>query len=185
MPWIRTGIIVFRYNMNANDELNAAVTRRIEKEIAFKEEIIREINAIIDQLAYCDPTNATSTLDLSQIQLREVIEKLNNTDDVFSPVESKRIADTLNGKNLRRGLEPVPAVAPAAVPAAVPATAAKTYAQAVRRIPPPAAPTGQGLLGRIGNAVTNLATATSPPPEGYVPPKVGGRRTRRRRKTRR
>jgi uncharacterized coiled-coil protein SlyX len=178
--------------MNANDELNAAVTRRIEKEIAFKEDIIRKINAIIDGLAYCDPTNAASTLDLSQNQLREVIEKLNNTDDIFGEGESRRIADTLNGRNLRRGLEPVPAVPgaiPSAVPAAVaapgvPGTAAKTYAQAVRRVPPPA-PAGQGLLGRIGDTFTNLATATSPPPAGYVPPKRGGRKTRRRRKTRR
>jgi len=64
MPWIRTGIIVFRYSMDANRQLNEAVERRIARETAFKEEIIAKINAIIAALELCDPTNAASTLDL-------------------------------------------------------------------------------------------------------------------------
>lgn len=176
MPWIRTGIIVFRYNMDANKELTDAVERRIEKEMAFKEEIIRQINTIIDGLAYCDPTNAASTLDLSQEQLRLVIEKLNNTDEVFSEVESKRIADTLRTKNLRRGIDQVAPVAPAAVPT-VP-TAPKSYAAAVATPRRPATPAPQpSFIDRVAAA----SMGTTPQ---QMAQRRGGR-TRRRRKTRR
>lgn len=190
MPWIRTGTIVL-YNMDANKELNDAVDRRIAREMAFKEEIIAQINAIIAALELCDPTNAASTLDLSQDQLRQVIQKL-DTMDVINADESARISNVLTTKNLRRGPDAA-AVAPAAaasVPVVAPA-AAKSYAAAVGT--PPATnwlEKSKNVVGRVGNAVVqtgvNLATATSPPPAGYVPPpkKVGGR-TRRRRKTRR
>jgi hypothetical protein len=171
--------------MDANTELNAAVDKRIGEENRFKGEIIRQINIIIDQLEYCDPTNAASTLDLSQDQLRQVIERLNDTREIFGDSESIRIADTLNGKNLRRGLDGAPPV-PASVAPSAPT--APTYAAAVtngRRQAPAVAPAAPGIFGNILNAATNLATATSPPPAGYVRPKRGGRKTRRRRQTRR
>ena len=198
MPWIQTGIIVL-YNMDANKELNDAVDRRIAREMAFKEEIIAQINAIIAALELCDPTNAASTLDLSQEQLRQVIEKL-DTMDVINASESARISNVLTTKNLRRGPDaaaaaPVAPAAAAAAPVAVPAP--KSYAAAVGTPAGTPAATGptwlektKNVAGRVGNAVVqtgvNLATATSPPPAGYVPPakKSGGRRTRRR-KTRR
>ena len=181
MPWIRTGIIVFKYSMDANQELNEAVDRRIARETAFKEEIIAQIDAIISALEFCDPTNAASTLDLSQEQLRQVIEKL-NTMDVISPAESARISDSLRTKNLRRGLEQVPA-APAAVPAAVPAapavpTAPKSYAAAVATPRRPATPAPQpSFLDRVSAA----SMGTTPQ---QMAQRRGGR-TRRRRKTRR
>ena len=93
--------------MDANRELSDAVDRRIQREGYFKEEIISQINLIISELAFCDPTNAASTLNLSQDKLREVIGRLNDY-HVINTDASASISDILKTKNLRR----VPEVAP-------------------------------------------------------------------------
>jgi len=168
--------------MDANRELNDAVDRRIAREMAFKEEIIAQINAIIAGLELCDPTNAASTLDLSQEQLRQVIEKLTNM-EAISAVESARISDVLKTKNLRRGPEAVAAVAapaPGAGPA--PAAAPKSYLQAATT-PKPVAPAAAAV--KTPGFVDRLAAASMGTTPQQMAQKRGGRKTRRRRKTRR
>lgn len=173
--------------MDANTELSDAVDRRIQREMDFKQEIISKINVIISELKFCDPTNAASTLDVSQEKLREVIIKLNDT-AVISKDESTRISDELKTKNLRRGpevVEPLPAVP-------TPLTVGR------RPIPPPSAPATPAVSGltlrerganwanRVKNGVEGLKN-TNPTLTPAIPqtPGMGGRRTRRRRKTRR
>ena len=154
--------------MDANIELNEAVDRRIKRETAFKEEIIAQIEAIIASLELCDPTNAASTLDLSQEQLRQVIEKLDNMDNI-SANESERIANTLKNRNLRRAPESTPA-APVA-PAPGPPGSASPPAPPSSATPPTgfikniAARTGN-LANRVGNQLEKYATAQSPAPNG-------------------
>ena len=175
--------------MDANSELNAAVDRRIQREMAFKEEIISQINAIISELAFCDPTNAASTLNLSQGELRDVIEKLNNI-DIIGPGESARISDSLKTKNLRR----VPEVATPSPNPAAPGTIPTPLTVGRRPNPPaasaPAIPTVSGLTmrerganwaNRVKNGMEGLKN-TNPtlPPAIPQTPRIGGRRTRKR-----
>ena len=178
--------------MDANAELDEAVSRRIQREIDFKEEIISKINVIISELAFCDPTNAASTLDLSQEKLREVIGKLNDT-DIISPLVSESISDILKTKNLRRAPEvATPGTVPA-TPGTVPATPG-TLPAGRRPIPPAASPPAapgltlqqrkENWINRGRNAVSGFQN-TNPPVVIPQPPGMGGRRTRRRRKTRR
>jgi hypothetical protein len=183
--------------MDANTELNEAVDRRIKRETAFKEEIIAQIEAIIASLELCDPTNAASTLDLSQEQLRQVIEKLDNMENI-SANESARIANTLKNRNLRRAPESTPAapIAPAVAPPGPPG-------------PPNARPgilqrttnLSKNIAGTVGNALnsyanpdtSNIATDANTvtpqltpgrrPAPGAGTPRIGGkRRTKRRRR---
>ena len=178
--------------MDANAELDEAVSRRIQREIDFKEEIISKINVIISELAFCDPTNAASTLNLSQEKLREVIGKLNDT-DIISPLVSESISDILKTKNLRRAPEvATPGTVPVA-PGTVP-VAPGTLPAGRRPIPPAASPPAapgltlqqrkENWINRGRNAVSGFQN-TNPPVVIPQPPGMGGRRTRRRRKTRR
>lgn len=177
--------------MDADRELNEAVDRRIKREMDFKEEIISKINAIISELEFCDPTNAASTLNLSQENLREIIGKLNDY-DIISADKSDSISDILKTKNLRR----VPEVSPA-VTGNIPTAPARDL-PAGRRPPPaetapPAGPLTlqqrkENWLNRGRNAVAGLQNPNPPTLTPSVPQAVkpsGGRRTKRKRKTRR
>ena len=201
MPWIQIGIIVIRYSMDADKELSDAVDRRIEREGYFKQEIIDKINSIISELAFCDPANAASTLNLSQKTLREVIEKLNDI-KIIDADSSASISDILTTKNLRRapevatpGTVPAAPVAPLpATPCTVPATHAAPLPAGRRPVPPEASPPAapgltlqqrkENWINRGRNAVSGFQN-TNPPVVITQTPTMGGRRTRRRRKTRR
>jgi hypothetical protein len=192
--------------MDADKELTDAVDGRIEREIIFKQEIIDQINLIISELAFCDPTNAASTLNVSQDKLREIIGKLNDY-HVIDEDASASISNLLNTTNLRRVPEVAPAlpVAPG-VPTAIPASPGSLPAPPTRpgRRPdtppsatsatsPPAAPgtklreMGTNLLNRSRNAARGFQNPNPAMPPVGIPqtPGTGGRRTRRRRKTRR
>ena len=177
--------------MDPDTELSDAVDRRIEREGYFKQEIIDKINSIISELAFCDPANAASTLNLSQDKLREIIGKLNDH-DIISADSSTSISDILNTKNLRR----VPEVSTAVVTDLPPAPGRDLPAG---RRPPPAEtvpPTGPRItaqqrannwLNRGRNAVNGFQNINPPSPPAITQkaPGIGGRRTRRKRKTRR
>ena len=191
MPWIQIGTILFRYSMDADKELSDAVDRRIKREGDFKQEIIDKINSIISELAFCDPANAASTLNLSQKTLREVIEKLNDI-KIIDADSSASISDILTTKNLRRA-PATPGTVPA-TPGTVPATPAAPLPAGRRPVPPEASPPAapgltlqqrkENWINRGRNAVSGFQN-TNPPVGITQNPSIGGRRTRRRRKTRR
>jgi hypothetical protein len=172
--------------MDADTELNHAVDLRIAREEAFKKEIVAQIDVIATALEMCDPTNAASTLDLSQEQLRNIIEKLTNMDSI-NGAESARISNILKTKNLRRAPEVIPAApaAPGSLPAApavpiVPGVAKpKSYAAAVGTTPPRAT-IGDHLMGSVlGQSGAERAQFRAA--NGIR----GGRRTRRKGKSKR
>jgi len=192
MPWIQIGTILFRYSMDADTELNHAVDLRIAREEAFKNEIVAQIDVIATALEMCDPTNAASTLNLSQAQLRNIIEKLTNMDSI-NGAESARISNILKTKNLRRapaapaapGSLPAAPAAPGSLPAApavpiVPGVARpKSYAAAVGTTPPRAT-IGDHLMGSVlGQSGAERAQFRAA--NGIR----GGRRTRRKGKSKR
>jgi len=179
--------------MDAYTRLNESVNARIAREEDFKREIMQQIDGIIRALAECPRTElspaAASTLDLSQEQLSEVLQKLNNLSNMDS-TQVTSITDLVKNANLRRGpvpsgsdlqdltrpaapapAAPAPPVAPAPVAPAPPA-APRSYASVAAK----PAPKPPSLLDRVA------AASMGGPSPG---PKRGGLRTRRRRKTRR
>ena len=171
--------------MDADTELNHAVDLRIAREEAFKNEIVAQIDVIATALEMCDPTNAASTLNLSQAQLRNIIEKLTNMDSI-NGAESARISNILKTKNLRRA--PAAPAAPGSLPAAPAAPAVpivpgvarpKSYAAAVGTTPPRAT-IGDHLMGSVlGQSGAERAQFRAA--NGIR----GGRRTRRKGKSKR
>ena len=170
MRWTPIGIILSKYNMDPvqrrnsylatvpmYEELDKAVNARIEKENEFKGQIIEQIKLIISRLQECDPTNAESTLNLTVDQLRKIITKLTNTENI-SVGEVMNITKLLTDSNLRRA-PAAPAVAPAAPAAPAPAATPPAPANA-----PPAAP----ALGTSGVPVKIQSNAQFTP--GRSPP---------------
>ena len=148
------------------EELDKAVNARIEKENEFKGQIIEQIKLIISRLQECDPTNAESTLNLTVDQLRKIIIKLNNTDNI-STGELMNITKLLTDSNLRRAATPAPAapaVAPAAPAPAAPAVAPAAPAPAATPVPPapPAAPAAPPVKSQLNPVSRPLAAAPAP-----------------------
>ena len=159
---------------------------RIKREMDFKQEIISQINSIISELAFCDPTNATSTLDLSQEKLRDVVAKLN---------ESEKKSNSLKTENLRDPELASPARNISAGP--------PKKSLPVGRRPPPAEPTkpappkvpgptlremGINLFNRSKSAVRRFQNTNPPTSQDGIPQNsrvIGGRRTRRKGKSKR
>jgi hypothetical protein len=91
--------------MNAAAQLNAALQVRIQRENAFKQEIIDKINAIIGRLAACNRSSSGpaigNQLDLTQDELRQLIRSIQDTTNI-NGAESTRIANTVQRPDLRR-----------------------------------------------------------------------------------
>jgi hypothetical protein len=91
--------------MSVLAQLTAAVQVRVQRELAFKEEIVNKINAIIARLAVCDAS--AGQLDLTQEQLDQVLASIQDT-RILDDAESTRISNLIS--NLRK--DPVPARSP-------------------------------------------------------------------------
>jgi len=154
-------------------KLNKAVELRIKREGDFIDEIISQINLAIESLDEYDPSNARTAIDLTKEQLSDIIFKLNDVSNMTERTAS--IANIVKDKNLMRR----------------PQTQVQTPPQTQVQTPPPAAlPTQPQTPGLYGRRPAPLPS--TPPPLPLVPqshplvkPRIGGRKTRRRRKTRR
>jgi len=195
MQWIQIGIIV-KYNMNSvqrrresqlsmpmEEQLIHAVDLRIEAEEEFKRQIVFSLKDLIQKLAECDPSNARTTLDLTQQQLAIIIAKLNDTRKISS-TEAQTIANVVKENNLFRGPTLPQAPPPSALP---PPPASLTTQSPPSALPPtPLTPAQRpntslkSIVNPGGNTISLQNTALK---AGRVP--GGGHRTRRRRKTRR
>jgi len=159
--------------------LNTAIDRRIESENKFIEDLIAEMNKAILTLDQFDPANARSAIDLTQEQLREIVFKLNDVNNMTG--RTTNISNIVKDNHLMRrpdGPEPPAAAMPPTQPSAPPAQ----LGQAVPTLPP--APPGQAVptlppAPQAKPQARNLGTRTR------LDPISGGRRTRRKRKTRR
>lgn len=157
------------------DQIDSAVDLRLEAEEEFKRQIVSQLKALIMTLAECDPSNARTVLDLTQQQLGSIITKLNNTNAITS-AEAANIVNTVRESNLLRRPSASPSdlpVPPLTVPSALPATQLQTPVLTSGRRPAPPAP---------------QTPSQFPPPLPLVPqthplvkPRIGGRKTRRRR----
>ena len=155
MPWIQIGTILFRYSMSDRPmevKLNEAITRRIDRENDFIEDLISQINQIILTLDECDPSNARTAIDLTQQQLTDLIFKLNDVTNMTSRTAS--IANIVTDNHLMRRSAPLPPPAPINSPAVAP----------------------------LGSIVNPGATPSNGVNQGLKPGRRGGKRTRRFRK---
>jgi hypothetical protein len=186
-----------------HEQLTRAVDLRIESEEEFKKQLVLSLRELIKTLAECDPSNARTTLDLTQDQLRKIILKLNDK-HAISSTEAQTIANTLKESNLFRGptlpqapppsaLPPPPAslTTPAPPPSALPQPPASLQSPTLPPLPP-----GPPALPPSPPAPPGSASTVPPVPQAKTPARLlgtrtrldpisGGRRTRRKRKTRR
>ena len=163
-------------------KLNEAVTQRIHDENAFIEDIITEINKIILTLDECDPTNARTDIDLTQQQLSDIILRLSTVTNMTDRKAS--IANILTDNQLMRRPQTVQPPPPPQAPQIVqpPPQASQVprapQASQVSQIQRPA-PLPINPLQVQQQPTRKLGVRT------MLDPIKGGRRTRRRRKTRR
>ena len=134
-------------------KLNEAISRRIDRENNFIEDLISQINQIILTLDECDPSNARTAIDLTQQQLTDLIFKLNDVTNMTSRTAS--IANIVKDNHLMRRRAPLPQPAPITSPA----------------VAPP-----------LGSIVNPGATPSNGVNQGLKPGRRGGKRTRRFRK---
>ena len=154
-------------------KLNEAVTQRIHDEDAFIENIITEINKIILTLDECDPTNARTDIDLTQQQLSDIISRLSSVTNMTGRTAS--IANILRDNQLMRRPQTVQPTPPPQAPQIVqPPPQASQVSQIQRPAPLPI-----NTLQVQQQPARKLGVRT------MLDPIKGGRRTRRRRKTRR
>lgn len=90
-----------QFSMSMGEQLMHAVDLRIAAEEEFKKQIVGQLKALIDKLAVCDPTNARTTLDLTQEELSKIIIKLNDKRNISS-TEASTIANIVKDSNLLR-----------------------------------------------------------------------------------
>lgn len=158
-------------------QLNEAVEGRITKENAFIEAIIEQINTVILTLDECDPSNARTAIDLTQDQLSDIILKLDRVTNMTDKTAS--IANILRDNKLMRR------------PNALPPPQGQS--QTVQPPPPPQTQVQQtqpaSQIQRPAPLPINPAQAQQPSRQlgtrTMLAPIKGGRRTRRKRKTRR
>lgn len=152
--------------------LNKAIDNRISRENAFIEEIIPLLNQAIASLDNYDPSTARSAIDLTQEQLREIVFKLNDVNNINTD-KATSIANIVRDSHLLRTPQ-TPQQPQVPQEAGPPQTAQLPQAQ-----PQPQAQPAQisPLPGK--NNVPPLAPVKLTPGRRPGP---GGRRTRRRRK---
>ena len=155
------------------DQLLRAVDLRIQAEETFKKNIVSQIKKLILTLAECDPSNARTALDLTQDQLRQIIIKLNDN-SIISEGKATEIANIVKENNLFRGPTPLPSP-PSDLP--MPTTSAPRDLSGVNpgKVTSSGIDAGRTFPGRTPQTPQNASTT--------APPAIGGRRTRRRRKT--
>jgi hypothetical protein len=141
-------------------QIDNAVDLRLKAEDDFKKEIVSQLKDLIMTLDECDPSNARTVLDLTQKQLGSIITKLNNTNAITS-AQAANIVNTVRESNLLRRPSALP-IPPLTVPSALP-----TQPQT------PATVSSFTYPGR------------RPDPLPQAPPRIGGRRTRRKGKSKR
>ena len=150
--------------------LNKAIENRIIRENDFIKEIIAEINSIISSLDQYDPSNARTDIDLTQDQLREIVFKLNdynniNLEKATSVANIVRDSHLLRSPQSPQSVQPPPLMTPSAVT-------------------PPPAPRPLGSINPGATPSTGINNGNTSP--GRVPakvtgtPRIGGRRTRKR-----
>lgn len=142
------------------DQIDSAVNARLEAEEEFKRQIVSQLKDLIMTLAECDPSNARTVLDLTQQELGSIITKLNNTNAITS-AQAANIVNTVRESNLLRRPSALP-IPPLTVPSALPTQ--------------PQTPATVSSFTYPG-----LRPAPLPP----APPRIGGRRTRRKGKSKR
>lgn len=169
MRWIQIGTILFRYSMSDRPmevKLNEAITRRIERENDFIEDLISQINQTILTLDECDPSNARTAIDLTQQQLTDIIFKLNDVTNMTDRTTS--IANIVKDNHLMRRPQ-----SQTVQPPQVPVQTTQPQAQLTPQRP---APLPINPLQLQQTQTRNLGTRTK------LEPLSGGRRTRRKRK---
>lgn len=144
--------------MSVLAQLTAAVQVRVQRELAFKEEIVNKINVIIARLAVCDAS--AGQLDLTQEQLDQVLGSIQDT-RILDDAESTRISNLIN--NLRKG--PVPTRSPGFL-GALGNLFGNTPSPAEA---PPAAPPAEAPAPAAGPEAPSAPEAPSPPPTEPAP----------------
>ena len=183
-----------QYAMPMEQQLMHAVDLRFEAEEEFKRQIVFSLKDLIKKLAECDPSNARTTLDLTQQQLGGIINKLNDK-HIISTTEASNIANIVRDSNLLRRPQPdlptPPAtpeppesqVLPPAPPAVTPASPVLTPAP--QAVTPAVQPKPVSIVNPPGKPSTGRNDAYTRPGSRPPPPGPGGRRTRRKGKSKR
>jgi len=185
-----------QFSIPMEEQLKRAVELRIAAEEEFKKQIVFSLKDLIQKLAECDPSNARTTLDLTQKQLAIIIAKLNDTRNINS-TEAETIANIVKENNLFRGptlpQSPPPSALPPPAsltpppPSALPPPASLTPAPPPSALPPPPASLTQKPTTPL-TSVNPGATPSNGQNPKLIPgrrPVVGGRRTRRKGKSKR
>ena len=159
--------------------LNQAIDRRIGTENDFVKEIVRQINAIIASLDQYDPANTRSAIDLTQDQLREIVFKLNDVTNINTE-KAAGIANIVKDSHLLRTPQsPQPQPPPSDLP--TPPVSLTTQS------PPSALPpqVAQRPTTPLTSIVNPGGTPSNGQNMGLKPGRRGGRRTRRKGKSKR
>lgn len=170
-----------QYSMPMGEQLMHAVDLRIAAEEEFKKQIVGQLKALIETLAVCDPTNARTTLDLTQEELRKIIIKLNDNRNISS-TEASTIANIVKDSNLLR--RPVVSPSPEALP--TPPASLTSSVSPVPPLPPVPPPQSTASVAKTGTPLGNIMNPGAETSKGInpnlTPGRRGGRRTRRFRK---
>ena len=199
-----------QFSMPMDQQLINAVELRIDAEETFKKQIVFSLTKLIENLEECDPSNARTTLDLTQDQLRKIIIKLNDKSNIDSAA-SETIANIVRDSQLlRRTKREAPEISQAPQASQVQQAPQASQVQQASQVPKvpqvsqiqrPAPlpintavsqeqaflPGKNGVPPLISLPTRRPPTPPSSPPSSkpVVKPGMGGRRTRRKRKTRR
>ena len=156
------------------DQLIRAVDLRIQSEETFKKNIVSQLKKLILTLSECDPSNARTALDLTQEQLRQIIIKLNDN-SVISEGESSKIANIVKENNLFRGPTAPSSTLQSALP--TPST--------VPSLPTPPLTVPSAPPKRDLSVINPGAVPSNGRNPGLTPGRRGGRKTRRKGKSKR
>lgn len=154
--------------------LNKAIENRIIRENDFIKEIIAEINSIISSLDQYDPSNARTDIDLTQDQLREIVFKLNDYNNI-NLEKATSVANIVRDSHLLRSPQSLQSVQP---PPLMTQSALPMTPSAVT--PPPAPATSLRNTANPGETPSNGINAANTRPGNRPRPGFGGRRTRKR-----
>ena len=153
-------------------KLNEAVERRIKREGDFIDEIISQINLAIESLDECDPSNARTAIDLTKEQLSEIIFKLNDVTNMTDRTAS--IANIVKDHQLMRRPNALPQSPQTVQPPPPPQTQVQQTQPASQIQRPALLP-----INPAQQPSRQLGTRT------MLAPIKGGRRTRRKGKSKR
>lgn len=169
-------------SMSMEEQLIHAVELRIAAEEEFKRQIVFSLKGLIQTLAECDPSNARTTLDLTQKQLAIIIAKLNDKRNIDS-TQAQTIANVVKESNLFRGpTAPLPSPPPSSLPLPSALPPASPPSPPPSSLPPPSALPPASPLTSVVNPG---GTPSNGQNMGLKPGRRGGRRTRRKGKSKR